>query len=61
MSSTSTSKKRGLATLSPERRTEIARMGGTAAHKSGGAHTFTSDEAIAAARKGHESRRRKKS
>lgn len=31
--------------MSPERRIEICRMGGIAAHKKGTAHEYTSDEA----------------
>jgi general stress protein YciG len=44
--------KRGLAAMSPERRREIARRGGLAAHRSGRAHKFTSAEARAAGLKG---------
>ena len=47
-----TRKPRGFATLSKERRSEIARAGGRAAQASGKAHRFTSDEARAAGRKG---------
>ena len=45
-------KPKGLAALSPERRREIAAQGGKAAHQSGRAHKFTSEEARAAGRKG---------
>ena len=43
---------RGFAALDETRRKEIARMGGRAAHQSGNAHQFTSDEAREAGRKG---------
>lgn len=43
---------RGFASLSPERRREIAQMGGLASQASGYAHKFTSDEARAAGHKG---------
>lgn len=45
-------KKRGFATMSPERHKEVARMGGIAAHMKGTAHEFTSEEAVAAGKKG---------
>lgn len=44
--------RRGYALLAPERRREIARKGGIAAHQAGTAHEFTTDEARAAGRKG---------
>ena len=44
--------KRGFALLTPERRSEISRKGGIAAHVEGTAHEFTIDEAKAAGRKG---------
>jgi general stress protein YciG len=43
---------RGFATLTPERRAEIASKGGKAAHQKGTAHEWTSDEARAAGSKG---------
>lgn len=43
---------RGFAALDDARRKEIARMGGRAAHRSGNAHQFTSDEARIAGKKG---------
>lgn len=46
------SKLQGFAVMTPERRREIAAMGGTAAHAKGKAHRFTSEEAIAAGRIG---------
>ena len=47
-----TGRGRGFASLTPERQREIASRGGKAAHASGRAHTFTSDEAREAGRKG---------
>lgn len=43
---------RGFAAMNPERQREIAREGGKAAHQSGNAHEFTSEEAREAGRKG---------
>lgn len=43
---------RGFALLDVEQRREIARLGGRTAHAMGLAHTFTSEEAQAAGRKG---------
>jgi len=43
---------RGFAAMDPERQRAIASEGGKAAHESGHAHEFTSDEARAAGRKG---------
>jgi general stress protein YciG len=43
---------RGFASLSPERRKEVAAQGGRKAHETGTAHTWTSDEAREAGRKG---------
>lgn len=43
---------RGFAAMDPERQRAIAREGGKAAHKSGHAHEFTSEEARKAGRKG---------
>ena len=55
---------RGFGALSPERRREIARKGGQAAHQSGNAHEFTTDEAREAGRRGgkacHVARKAKK-
>ena len=52
---------RGFASMSPEKKREIASKGGTAAHAMGTAHTWTSQEAQAAGRKGGAiSRRRPK-
>jgi len=44
---------RGFAAMDPKRQREIASLGGRAAHQSGHAHEFTSDEARAAGRKRH--------
>lgn len=44
--------KRGFASMSPERRREIASMGGKKAHELGIAHQFTPEEARHAGRKG---------
>ena len=45
-------RKRGFARLSPERRKEIAALGGKAAWQQGKAHKFTTEEAIRAGEKG---------
>lgn len=45
---------RGFAAMDPQRQREIASLGGRAAHQSGHAHEFTSDEARAAGRKRHQ-------
>lgn len=45
---------RGFAAMDPERQREIARKGGRAAHRSGNAHQFDSEEAREAGRKGGE-------
>jgi uncharacterized protein len=44
--------RRGFASMDEERRREIASQGGKAAHESGNAHEFTSEEAREAGRKG---------
>lgn len=52
---------RGFASMSNEKKREIASLGGKAAHAMGTAHTWTSQEAQAAGRKGGAiSRRRPK-
>lgn len=43
---------RGFASMSPEKQRAIASKGGKAAHQSGNAHEFTSEEARIAGRKG---------
>lgn len=45
-------KPRGFQLMTPERRAEISRIGGVAAHKAGTAHEFTPQEAKAAGQKG---------
>jgi hypothetical protein len=45
---------RGFAAMSPEKKKEIASMGGRAAHACGRAHQFSSEEARAAGRKRHQ-------
>ena len=46
---------RGFAAMDPERQRAIASEGGKAAHQSGNAHEFNSEEARAAGRKGGQS------
>lgn len=46
--------KRGFAAMKPEDQRRIASMGGRAAHASGHAHEFTTEEARIAGRKRHE-------
>jgi general stress protein YciG len=45
-------KKRGFASMSPERQKEIASKGGKSAHLKGTAHRWSSAEAVEAGRKG---------
>ena len=45
---------RGFAAMSPEKKKEIASMGGRAAHACGRAHQFTSEEGRAAGKKRHQ-------
>ena len=52
------SKGRGFAAMDPRAQREIASVGGRAAHASGHAHEFTSEEAREAGRKGGEARGR---
>jgi len=55
MSETNGSRKpRGFAAMNPEKQREIASLGGRAAHMSGHAHEFTTEEARAAGRKRHQ-------
>jgi uncharacterized protein len=49
---------RGFASMSEEKRKEIARKGGKAAHEKGTAHEFTSEEAREAGKKGGKRSRR---
>lgn len=53
-------KPRGFASLTPERRAEIARLGGRAAHEQGKAHTWDSQSGAEASRKGAISRAKNK-
>jgi len=45
---------RGFAAMSPEKKKQIAGMGGRAAHAAGRAHQFSSEEARAAGKKRHQ-------
>ncbi|HEV2583142.1 MAG TPA: KGG domain-containing protein [Ktedonobacteraceae bacterium] len=45
-------RRRGLAAMSPERRREIASMGGRTSQARGTAHQWTAEEASAAGKKG---------
>lgn len=47
---------RGFASMDPQKQREIASKGGKAAHQSGRAHEFTSEEAREAGRKGGQAR-----
>lgn len=47
---------RGFAAMDPQRQREIASLGGRAAHQSGHAHEFTTEEARAAGKKRHATR-----
>ena len=49
-----TKARRGFACMDSQTQREIASQGGRAAHASGNAHQFTSEEARAAGRKRHE-------
>lgn len=51
--------KRGFASMDKEKQREIASKGGKAAHQSGRAHEFTSEEARNAGRKGGQARARR--
>ncbi len=44
--------RRGFAAMDPEKQKELAARGGRAAHESGSAHRFSSEEARAAGHKG---------
>ena len=48
----STPRPKGLAALSPEKRREIARLGGIASHKQGKGHQWNPKEASAAGKRG---------
>jgi uncharacterized protein len=45
---------RGFAAMSPEKKREIASLGGRAAHACGRAHQFSTEEARAAGKKRHQ-------
>lgn len=45
---------RGFAAMSPEKKREVAGMGGRAAHAAGRAHRFSTEEARAAGKKRHQ-------
>lgn len=53
MAESKTKSKRGFASMDPQRQREIASLGGRAAHASGNAHQFTSEEARAAGARSH--------
>lgn len=50
--STPIKKRRGFATMDPEKQRQLASLGGKAAHEQGQAHEFTSEQARDAGRKG---------
>jgi uncharacterized protein len=50
-------RKRGFASMDPNKQREIASKGGRSAHAQGTAHKWTSDEARSASRKGGAARR----
>ena len=52
MTTTAKGKGRGLASVSPERRSEIGRLGGIEVHRRGTGHRWTSEEAREAGKKG---------
>lgn len=52
--SSSAKRLRGFAAMSPDKKREIASMGGRAAHACGRAHQFSSEEARAAGKKRHQ-------
>lgn len=49
---------RGFAAMDPERRREVTRKGGLAAHQKGTAHEWTSEEARIAGRKGGQAQKK---
>jgi len=57
---TAPKKKRGFTALSPDRRREVAALGGKTAQQRGTAHRWTKEEAQQAGRKGGLTRRRRK-
>lgn len=52
--------RKGFASMTPERRAEVAGMGGRTAHANGTAHEFTSESAREAAKKRHAPKKAKK-
>lgn len=50
--------RQGFASLSPERRREVASLGGQAVQRNGTGHRWTSEDARAAGRKGAAARKR---
>jgi general stress protein YciG len=54
-------RRRGFASMSPQKQREIASKGGRAAHEKGAAHEWTVDEARTAGRKGGYARHRRRS
>ena len=58
MAKRNNTKKRGFASMDPQKQREIASKGGKAAHAQGTAHEWTSDEAKAAGRKGGQASQR---
>ena len=57
MSSSTSTKPRGFAAMTPERRREISRKGGVTAHRKGTAHQWNPATAQEAGRKGGRARR----
>lgn len=53
-------KDRGLASMSPEKRREIASLGGKAAQQSGKGHSWTAEQSREAGKKGVAARRKQK-
>lgn len=53
-------KPRGFAAMDKARQKEIASQGGRACHRNGSGHEFTSEEASAAAKRGHAIRKARK-
>ncbi len=58
MAKKNNTKKRGFASMDPQKQREIASKGGKAAHAQGTAHEWTSEEAKAAGRKGGQASQR---
>lgn len=56
MANPKTGSGRGFASMDPQRQRQIASQGGRAAHASGNAHQFTSEEARAAGARSHVNR-----